>query len=102
MEKHEIQMVQEALNVILAKELDVDGIVGKKTTRAVKEFQKMAKVQVDGIVGPQTKQAFATVLDQVAKTAQDLSKGFTTGENTFAQHLDWTNPVSVMSKLFTG
>jgi hypothetical protein len=39
---------------------DVDGVIGPKTTRAVKRLQQKAGLTPDGIVGPQTWQALRT------------------------------------------
>ncbi|QOY34301.1 peptidoglycan recognition protein family protein [Anaerobacillus isosaccharinicus] len=44
----DVRHVQQALNV------QVDGIFGPNTERAVREFQRQAGITVDGIVGPQT------------------------------------------------
>lgn len=48
-----IKRVQEILNKLGAS-LVVDGIYGKMTKRAVKDFQKQFNLKVDGIVGPKT------------------------------------------------
>lgn len=45
--------IQEQLNKH-GYNLDVDGIVGSKTTAAIKDFQTKNKLKVDGIVGEQT------------------------------------------------
>jgi len=42
------------LNHNHGKALDVDGIFGKKTERAVKQVQRDCGLGVDGIVGPKT------------------------------------------------
>ena len=44
----DVRHVQQALNV------QVDGIFGPNTERAVRDFQRQAGITVDGIVGPQT------------------------------------------------
>jgi peptidoglycan hydrolase-like protein with peptidoglycan-binding domain len=48
---------------------DSDDINDSKTQAAIKEFQKLLKLQVDGIVGPQTKGAIAKQLPAVHKQA---------------------------------
>jgi peptidoglycan hydrolase-like protein with peptidoglycan-binding domain len=47
-------VVQAVVNAKLGSRLAVDGQYGKKTTAAVKRFQKAAGITADGIVGPQT------------------------------------------------
>lgn len=49
----EVRALQETLNV-LAYGLDADGIFGKATEAAVRDFQKINGLSVDGIVGAQT------------------------------------------------
>lgn len=47
------RQLQALLNVFGYK-LEVDGIVGAKTTTAVKDFQKKHGLEVDGVAGPKT------------------------------------------------
>lgn len=47
------RQLQALLNVFGYK-LEVDGIVGAKTTAAVKDFQKKHGLEVDGVAGPKT------------------------------------------------
>jgi outer membrane protein OmpA-like peptidoglycan-associated protein len=51
-----IRWVQSSLNKILGFTLAVDGLLGPKTTQAIKVFQQKAGLGVDGIVGPKTEQ----------------------------------------------
>lgn len=55
----EVRRLQELLNVRLMPQppLRIDGIFGPKTDRAVRDFQKVARLKVDGIVGPKTRDA---------------------------------------------
>ena len=46
--------IQEALNKTGKYNLDVDGVIGPKTTAAIKDFQTQNKLAVDGIVGDKT------------------------------------------------
>src|SRR5919202_5314891 len=39
----------------------IDGVSGPQTTRAVRAFQRRAKIAVDGIAGPQTRRALGRV-----------------------------------------
>lgn len=54
-----IKWIQYQLN-LFGYNLVVDGIFGRKTDEAVKEFQKDHNLAVDGIVGPLTKTALKT------------------------------------------
>lgn len=49
----EVRALQKLLNA-LAYGLDADGIFGKATEAAVRDFQKINGLSVDGIVGTQT------------------------------------------------
>jgi cell wall-associated NlpC family hydrolase len=51
-----VQELQSALNANGAG-LSVDGVFGKRTHAAVKDFQSSKGLQVDGVVGPQTRAA---------------------------------------------
>jgi Putative peptidoglycan binding domain/D-alanyl-D-alanine carboxypeptidase len=50
----EVEEIQQALNLVLAMDMDVDGIFGKDTRAGVMEFQRMKGLLVDGVVGPDT------------------------------------------------
>jgi chitosanase len=52
MRGEDVKMVQKALGF---PEKEIDGIFGKKTDNAVREFQKTSGLKVDGRVGPATK-----------------------------------------------
>ncbi len=49
-----VSMLQERLNERLGLKLVVDGVFGRNTRRAVKQFQKQYPIKVDGVVGPVT------------------------------------------------
>jgi hypothetical protein len=49
-----IKKIQQMLNQIDGVELKVDGILGKRTRAAVKQFQKVADLAVDGLPGKNT------------------------------------------------
>ena len=50
----EIEELQQVLNLQLALDIDVDGIFGKDTLNAVREFQRRNGLSIDGVVGPNT------------------------------------------------
>ena len=52
--KDVVRGVQHALNVIDGAALNLDGVYGKGTTTAVKNFQDAEEIDADGIVGPIT------------------------------------------------
>lgn len=54
----DVKTLQKALNMHQNAKLDVDGIFGTKTKKAVKTFQKNEKIDADGIVGKNTKAKF--------------------------------------------
>lgn len=54
----DVKTLQKALNMHQKAGLDVDGIFGTKTKKAVKKFQKDNKIDQDGIVGKNTKAKF--------------------------------------------
>lgn len=49
-----VSHVQEWLNTIYHEDLDVDGVYGRATQRAVYRFQERFDMPYDGIVGPMT------------------------------------------------
>ena len=53
----DVEKVQKALTGLGFDPGGVDGVFGSKTEAAVKAFQKKSGVQVDGIVGPETRKA---------------------------------------------
>jgi peptidoglycan hydrolase-like protein with peptidoglycan-binding domain len=73
-----IAAVQEALDVCGYKPGKHDGMMGRRTRDAIRDFQKDAGVDVDGDVGPQTRAALSKKLSEVAVRAQHLS-GFLQG-----------------------
>lgn len=58
----EVEDLQQALNLIIALDLDEDGIFGNDTRAAVMEFQRAKGLTVDGIVGKNTAKAIAAAL----------------------------------------
>jgi peptidoglycan hydrolase-like protein with peptidoglycan-binding domain len=52
-----VRWVQSILNNVLGTRLKVDGKFGQKTARALRDFQRLAKIGVDGKLGPQTEGA---------------------------------------------
>ncbi|MEM7216628.1 MAG: peptidoglycan-binding protein [Pseudomonadota bacterium] len=50
----EVEELQQVLNLQLALDIDVDGIFGKDTQNAVKEFQRRNGLSIDGVVGLDT------------------------------------------------
>lgn len=57
MRSDEVKALQEKLKANGA-EIDADGIFGKQTLKAVKDFQKSQGIEVDGLVGKDTRKAF--------------------------------------------
>lgn len=53
----EVKIIQQVLIDYGITDLEIDGIFGKKTMRAVKEFQEKNGLDVDGIIGRQTMRA---------------------------------------------
>lgn len=53
-----VKTLQKALNEVVKSKLDVDGIFGAKTKKAVKKFQSNEGISSDGIVGKNTKAKF--------------------------------------------
>jgi len=60
-----IQQLQNALNVVAGKQLQADGVFGQMTAQAVRDLQRVMKLEVDGIVGPKTLDAIMFLLSQV-------------------------------------
>ena len=64
-----VKALQQALNDLGADpKLDVDGLYGPATRRAVREFQAVAGLKVDGIAGPVTEAAIKLRLDTIRGT----------------------------------
>lgn len=53
-DKNAVLQLQKLLNEQMGAGLDIDGIFGPKTDRAVRNYQRSKGLQVDGIVGPKT------------------------------------------------
>ncbi|MDH3624806.1 MAG: peptidoglycan-binding protein [Myxococcales bacterium] len=73
-----IKALQEALDICGYKPGKHDGMMGRRTRNAIRDFQKDAGVDVDGDVGPQTRGALSKKLSEVAVRAQHLA-GFLEG-----------------------
>ena len=58
----EVRRLQEALLALDLSKAKPDGVFGKKTTRAVKTFQRQAGLEADGVVGPKTAEALNRAL----------------------------------------
>lgn len=73
-----VRQVQKALNDLGYAELSVDGVYGKATADAVRQFQSMNHLRVDGIAGPKTLNALlgSTTIDN------DPTPGATVGGTT--------------------
>lgn len=52
---YQVQKLQKCLNQTINAKLDVDGVFGPATEKAVKRLQNKYKLEVDGIVGPMTR-----------------------------------------------
>ncbi|MDP4145273.1 MAG: GH25 family lysozyme [Bacillota bacterium] len=61
-----IKNIQKQLNLILKKNLAVDGMEGQKTDSAIRDFQRIMGLKPDGIVGPNTSAAINEILDRPA------------------------------------
>ncbi len=53
----EIETAQKTLKELNLYNGEIDGINGKGTKSAIKEFQKLAGLTIDGVIGPNTKEA---------------------------------------------
>lgn len=73
-----IAALQEALDICGYKPGKHDGMMGKRTRNAIRDFQQDANIDVDGDVGPQTRGALSQRLSEVAIRAQHLA-GFLEG-----------------------
>jgi len=56
-----------------------DGMMGKRTRNAIRDFQGDAAIDVDGDVGPHTRGALAQKLSEVSVRAQHLAGFFQGG-----------------------
>jgi peptidoglycan hydrolase-like protein with peptidoglycan-binding domain len=52
-----VRWVQGSLSQVLQTRLSVDGIMGRRTRKAIRKFQKQSGMKVDGIVGSRTEAA---------------------------------------------
>ena len=52
-----VRWVQHSLNLILGRELPVDGVMNSQTREAIRDFQRRMGLRADGIVGPEMQQA---------------------------------------------
>jgi peptidoglycan hydrolase-like protein with peptidoglycan-binding domain len=59
--------LQRSLNLAANKGLVEDGIFGAATTAAVKDLQRLFRLEVDGIVGPRTKEALFFLLGRIER-----------------------------------
>ena len=59
--------LQRSLNLAARKGLVEDGIFGAATTAAVKDLQRLFKLEVDGIVGPKTREALIFLLGRIER-----------------------------------
>lgn len=59
----EIRQYQDQLRVLGYYAGNIDGIVGRQTDKAVRDFQREHELVVDGIVGPATRAALIRALD---------------------------------------
>ncbi|MGA1864675.1 MAG: peptidoglycan-binding protein [bacterium] len=57
-----IRWVQRSLNQILGLNLTADGVLGPRTSSAIRSFQQRQGLKVDGIVGPKTEAAIKAYL----------------------------------------
>lgn len=58
--------VQKFLNWVLNAKLDVDGIAGDQTCKAIRKYQKQYGLKVDGIFGTQSKRKAEAIIKQHA------------------------------------
>ena len=67
--------VQTALKNASLYSGNVDGVLGPKTKRAIKEFQTQNKLSADGKVGPRTWQKLEPYLRQVVGSSMNAAQG---------------------------
>ena len=67
-----VETIQQALKAA-GFDVDVDGVFGRQTEKAVREFQETRSLEVDGIVGPNTLEALG--LDWVTVNPQGFKQG---------------------------
>lgn len=60
----DIKYVQSSLNTLLNMNLEIDGIIGPKTTNAIIRFQQVTGLVVDGISGIKTITAMKNILNK--------------------------------------
>jgi peptidoglycan hydrolase-like protein with peptidoglycan-binding domain len=60
-----VQILQKAVNLAGGKSLTQDGQYGPATTQAVKDLQRVMKLETDGIAGPKTIAALQFLLAQI-------------------------------------
>ena len=68
----------------------IDGIQGKKTTKAIKDFQKDNCLSADGIYGTQTEGALVPIIKQIQIRVGTEADGVA-GENTIAKTKEYQN-----------
>lgn len=69
----EVKQLQAALNATGNYNLKVDGIFGKDTDKAVRDYQGKNKLSVDGIAGAKTLGALGVTAKQPAVSAKPAS-----------------------------
>jgi len=74
-----VKQLQSELNQ-LGYNLAVDGIIGPKTTAAIKDFQSKHGLTADGIYGPATADALSKALAELNKSVQTALQATTTGK----------------------
>ncbi len=71
----DVKTLQTMLNKVDNAGLDVDGVFGSGTEKAVKAFQKSQKLTVDGIVGKNTWAALEKAYNSSAKSTLKIDSG---------------------------